>query len=315
MSERLQIVFAGAPNITNRKLNIMKKSLAFILFLLSIHQLAFGQQETILTKYTFNSLFFNPAFAGSSGEDEGSLSLQYRNQWLGVTKAPTTYLLGAERSFFDHSVGLGATLSHEGIGVNAHSEAAFNANYRMDLGNESYLSGGLRTGFSSLSSDFDQLNVRDGSDIFASGNEQLNNFAVGAGLLYHDNTFFIGLSVPSIVSVGNGSVDRNRHIYGHASVFVGDEYAAVKWVPSLLIKYQKAVPLQITLGCQAWLSDVIAPGLHWRVDESIAASVEIKVLDDLNITAAYDLTTNELRSYSAGSMELMLSYRIGNNGQ
>jgi len=293
----------------------MKKSLAFTLFLAIIGQYAFGQQETILTKYTFNSLFFNPAFAGSAGEDEGSLSLQYRNQWLGVDKAPTTYLIGAERSFFDHAVGLGATLSHEGIGVSSHSEASFNANYRMELGNERYLSGGLRTGFSLLSADFDQLNIQDGGDIFDSESEQLNIFSVGAGLLYHDNTFFMGVSVPSIIAVGNGSVDRSRHIYGHASVFIGDEYATIKWVPSLLVKYQKAVPLQITLGCQAWLSDVIAPGLHWRVDESIAASVEIKVLEDLNITAAYDLTTNELRSYSAGSMELMLSYRIGNRDQ
>jgi|GEM_PF-4019930 len=82
----------------------------------------FGQQETIMTKYVFNSLFFNPAYAGSHGEGIGTATVQYRNQWLGVVGAPTTMLASGEVSLYDNSLGIGATLGRETIGANARNE-------------------------------------------------------------------------------------------------------------------------------------------------------------------------------------------------
>lgn len=272
-----------------------------------------AQQEIILTKYTFNSLFFNPAYAGSTGEDQGSATLQYRSQWVGVEGAPTTLLAAAEYSFFDNALGLGLSVGQESIGANSNTDIGLSTSYRMRIG-EGYLSGGLRTGFGLLSTDFTRLDVLNGGDIFDSGRENLTLFNVGAGILYHDEVFEIGFSVPTIVSIGEGSIDRTQHIYGHMSVLIGDEYSSIKWQPEILVKYEKSVPLQLTIGVQAWLTERLAPGLHWRLGESLAASLEFKFLEDWSITAAYDFTTNDLHDYTAGSMELMLGYRFGDEG-
>lgn len=269
-----------------------------------------AQQEIILTKYTFNSMFFNPAYAGSNGEDQGTATLQYRNQWLGVNGAPTTILAGGEYSFFDNSVGLGATVGQEGIGSNSNTEVSLNSAYRIQLG-EGFLSGGIRVGYSYINSNFQELEVFQPGDIFDQQTENLSLFSVGAGALYHDEQFQIGLSVPTIVSIGQGSIKKRRHVYGHFSILVGDEYSTIKWKPNLLVKYEQSVPFQLTLGVQAWLNDKIAPGIHWRLGESLAVSIEMKLLEDFSLTAAYDFTTNDLHDYTTGSMEVMMGYRFG----
>lgn len=286
----------------------MKHIFLFVLVLLSTDLSA--QQEPLLTRYTFNALQFNPAYAGHRGEDLGSATLQYRSQWVGIDGAPTSYFGTGERSFFNHSVGLGIGLSYEGIGANSQTEAALSSNYRLQLRKGGYLSGGLRVGFGTINTDINKLNVRDESE-FGSNIDAIQIFSVGAGFLYHDETFQVGFSIPALFSKQNQNIQRVRHIYGHACILIGDEYATIKWKPALLVKYEKAVPLQITLGTQAWITKTFAPGIHWRVGESIALSFEVVIDQKFNITGAYDFTTNELNNYSNGSFELMLGYKFG----
>jgi len=254
-------------------------------------------------------MFFNPAFAGSNGEDNGSVSLQYRNQWFGVEGAPNTILAAGEYSFFDNKLGLGITLGQESIGANNNTEATINTAYRIELG-EGYLSGGIRSGFSSINSDFSKLNIRDQGDIYNLGSESLTFFSIGAGLLYHQETMKIGFSIPNIASVSDGSIIKKRHIYGHMEVKIGDDYSVVMWEPNLLVKYEKSVPLQLTLGLQAWLNKRFAPGVHFRLGESIALSVEVAINDRFSLTSAYDFTVNDLYDYTSGSLEIMMSYKL-----
>lgn len=270
-----------------------------------------AQQEIILTKYTFNEMFFNPAYAGSSGEDNGTLSLQYRNQWLGVEGAPTTFLLAGEYSLFENRLGLGLTLGQERLGVNTNTEASLNTTYRIQLG-EGFLSGGIRTAFSSINSDFSMLNVKDVGDVYSSGLENSTLFGIGAGIFYHLDAIKIGASMPTIASISEGSIKKAQHLYGHMELKIGDEYSTVYWQPNLLVKYEKSVPLQLTLGMQVWFKNRFAPGIHFRLGESAALSFEAMVSDKFSLTAAYDFTTNDLYDYSSGSMELMLSYKFRN---
>jgi type IX secretion system PorP/SprF family membrane protein len=290
----------------------MKKLIIIIVTLVFFQMENNAQQEIILTKYTFNSMFFNPAYAGSNGEVQGTATLQYRNQWLGVNGAPTTLLGGAEYSFFSNSLGVGATIGQEGIGSNTNTEFSINTAYRMRLG-DGFLSGGIRAGYTYISSNFLSLDVLNPGDIFDDGSEKLSLFSVGAGVLYHDNQFKIGFSIPTIVSIGEGSIEKSKHIYAHFSILIGDEYSTIKWKPNMLVKYEHAVPLQLTLGMQAWLNDRIAPGIHWRLGESLAVSIEMKFMEDFSFTAAYDFTTNDLHDYTSGSMEVMLGYKFGEN--
>ena len=299
----------------------MKNRITLILlfFLSSISICCLGQQETIMTKYTFNSLFFNPAYAGSHGEGQGTATFQYRNQWLGVEGAPTTMLASGEFSLYNNSLGLGATLGRETIGINARNELAINAAYRIKVSDKGYLSGGLRTSFFNIDSDFDALNQKDGGDqVYTPSLQMLNYLGIGFGIYYQDEAMYLGLSIPTLASIGvkDQSLDKVQHLFFNAGVVIGDDYSTVKWQPSILVKYQPAVPLQMTLSTQAWLKDTFAVGLHWRYADALALSVEFHFLDNWKISTAYDLTISDLANYSSGSPELMLGYLIdlgGNN--
>lgn len=252
------------------------KKLIIIIITLAFFQIEnYAQKEMILTKYTFNSMLFNPAYAGSNGEGQGSATLQYRNQWLGVNGAPTTMLEGAEYSLVGIFLGVGATIGQEGIGSKKNTEFSFNTAYRMHLA-EGFLIGGIRVGYTYISSNFLSLDVLNLGDIFNTASMKLSLFSVGAGVFYHDDQFKIGFSVPTIVSIGEGRLEKSKHVYGHFSILLGDEYSTINWKPYMLLKYEQAVPLQLTLGVQAWLNDKIAPGLHWRLGESLAVSIEMK---------------------------------------
>ena len=276
-----------------------------------------SQQETIMTKYTFNSLFFNPAYAGSHGDGVGTATFQYRNQWLGVEGAPTTMLASGEVSMYNNSLGLGATLGSESIGANTRNELSINTAYRIRVGRDGYMSGGIRTSLFNIDSDFPSLNVKDPDGVYDPSLSQLNFLGVGFGLFYNDKNLWLGISVPTIASIGvkDRSLDRMQHLFINAGVVIGDEYSTIKWQPSLLIKYQPAVPLQMTLSTMAWLKDTFAVGLHWRYNDAVALSAELHFMDNWKISTAYDLTISDLNDYSNGSPEIMLGYMFNIGGR
>ena len=91
---------------------------------------------------------------------------------------------------------------------------------------------------------------------------------------------------------------------------IGDEYSSIKFEPSILLKYQKAAPLQVTLGVNAWLTEGFAIGGHWRSKDALALSAELLLEEKYRLAAAYDFTTSELRKDTNGTIELMLGYNF-----
>lgn len=299
-------------------MKVFRRLIPTIAILISYTLGLLGQQETIMTKYTFNSMFFNPAYAGSHGEGIGTATFQYRNQWLGVVGAPTTMLASGEVSLYDNSLGIGATLGRETIGVDATNEVAISTAYRIRVGREGYMSGGIRTSFFNVNSNFSALNIENvGDQVYGDNLRQLNYMGVGFGLYYHDESMYLGVSVPTIATIGvkDQALNRMHHIFFNAGVVIGDDYSTIKWQPSLLVKYQPAVPLQMTLSTQAWLKETFAVGLHWRYADAIALSAELHFLENWKISTAYDLTISDLSDYSSGSPEIMLGYMFNLNSR
>ena len=69
----------------------MRRFLTIILFFVIGGTALNAQQDAMFTKYMFNSLVYNPAYAGYY--DHMYISALYRNQWSGVNEAPVTQTL------------------------------------------------------------------------------------------------------------------------------------------------------------------------------------------------------------------------------
>lgn len=273
-----------------------------------------AQQDLILTKYSFSSLFINPANAGSSGEDAGSLILNYRNQWLGFDGAPKTILAGGEVNLFDDRVGLGLTLGSEEIGINVRTDILTNYAYRIRL-DDAYVVGGIRFGYHLYESRLSELTNFD-DPLYGSDNVSFNAISIGAGLYYERPGFYVGLAVPSITTISSEHSNfKNRHVYLHtgAIIYTGDD-SDIQIEPLILLKYDFAAPIQVTLGANLWLNESFAIGVHYRSEDAFALSMEFLIMDQLSIGAAYDFTTSELNQHSSGTVELLLGYRFAYGG-
>ena len=92
----------------------MRKLFTIFIFLVFVLQGINAQQDAMFTKYAFNTLSYNPAYAGSKGFL--SLGLLHRTQWWGVQGAPHSQNLWVHTPLKGNKVGVGFSLSNDMIG-------------------------------------------------------------------------------------------------------------------------------------------------------------------------------------------------------
>ncbi len=274
---------------------------------------AFAQQDIILTNFRNNTLFFNPAFAGSNGYKQGSFFANYRDQWMGFEGSPKTQLIGGEYNLMDDKVGLGASLSRESIGVDNRYDLVANYAYRLKIDEDQQLAIGIRAGYHLFNSQLNDINYADLQDpIYDQGNISFNVFSVGTGLNYTNKQSFIGLSVPAIAAVNSqGAAYKTRHLYGYMGTsFYINDYSNFRIDPALLIKYEPAAPVQYTVMCNVWILPEFALGVLYRSQDAIALSAQLLLNQRFQVGLSYDFSTSELRKENVGGLEIMLAYMI-----
>lgn len=290
-------------------------SIIIILFSVVLH----GQQDILLTNFSANSLFLNPAYAGSKGYKQGSLFFNYRDQWMGLEGSPKTMMVGGENNFFNDRIGLGASVSRESIGIDSRIDLLTNYAYRLRLQkSKEYLSFGLRVGFHSFSSDFDIVNYSDSQDLIYDGqNNQFSVLSVGAGIYYTNKNSYVGLSIPAITAVSKSTnAFKTRHYYLHAgSKFYFNDHSDLAIEPTLLLKYEFATRVQYSLGAKAWLLPQFGIGALYRSEDGFAVSCHLEINNNLDFGVSYDFNTSELSQDNVGSVELFVGYRFDGDDQ
>lgn len=114
-----------------------------------------AQQDAMFTKYMFNTLVYNPAYAGS--HDHLSINALHRGQWWGIDGAPTTQTLSVHSPVSDR-VGIGLSLINDKIGPTGSTQVNAIYAYRIPLG-AGKLSIGLQAGVFQWRADWSQLNL------------------------------------------------------------------------------------------------------------------------------------------------------------
>lgn len=206
-----------------------------------------AQQDAMFTKYMFNSLVFNPGYAGST--DYLSVVALYRNQWYGIEGAPKTQVVTAHMPFKDR-IGLGLALANDVIGSTASSTVNLSYAYKIPFGSGT-MSIGLQGAIRNFRTDWSLLRFKDpqvGDEAF---NEELINSWLpnfGAGIYYYTPKYYIGFSVPHLIDYDLraseiDSPDLNqrigkyyRHYFFHAGLAVPVQGNAIVFKPSILFK-------------------------------------------------------------------------------
>lgn len=276
-----------------------------------------AQQDFLLTNFSSNSLFINPAIAGSSGYKQGTLFFNYRDQWMGLDGSPRTMMVGGEYNLFNDRIGLGGSISRESIGIDNRFDFLSNVAYRLPLQRDNeYLSFGLRVAAHFFSSELTAIRYTDSQDLIYDGqNDQFSVFSVGTGVYYTIKNSYIGLSVPSIVAVSKSTaLFRTRHFYLNAgSKLYFNDYNDFALEPAVLLKYEFAAPIQYSLGAKLWLVSQFGVGALYRSGDGFAVSCHVNLNDSLDLGTSYDFNTSELNQGNIGSVEIFVGYKINND--
>ncbi|WP_405398264.1 type IX secretion system membrane protein PorP/SprF [Maribacter sp. Asnod2-G09] len=295
----------------------------FLAIIITVAGLFMGhaQQDAQYTQYMYNTISVNPAYAGSRGVL--SIAALHRSQWVGLDGAPTTQTLNFHTPVSDH-VGLGLSVVNDEIGNGTNQDTYIDAafSYTVNTSEEGKLSFGLKAGGHLFNVDFTKLrNYGAETNLPNIDNKFSPNF--GAGIYYHTDQFYAGLSVPNFLqtehfdsSDSNSSslIAQERMNFYLITGYVFDLKNNVKFKPAALIKAVKGAPLQVDLSANFLFNDKFSLGAAYRWDAALSALFGFQLNDQFMIGLAYDKETTDLGAtrFNDGSFEIMLRYEFLN---
>jgi type IX secretion system PorP/SprF family membrane protein len=318
---------------------IQKTEFLLLAFVFGLSGRLVAQQEPMFTKYWFNPLLFNPAYAGSN--EHLTINALHRRQWLGIEGAPVTQSLSAHSPFSEGRAGAGIQLMNDKAGATGVFDVHFSYAYRIQIGEAWRLAGGLQAGFGNWRSSWSKLRIEQPVDIaFQSDyNRWLPNF--GAGLYLSNDRFYAGLGCPRIVEYDLRKSEQKdainarnyRHYYTTAgAVFPLNRFESVVFRPSLLLKTTGwfsflrknddfsniGAPTQLDLDASFlffqtfWIGAAYRAALERRTssDDSADLWAAWQLRNGLRIGGAYDIPLSRIRKTGSGSFELLLGYEF-----
>lgn len=321
----------------------MKKVLLLgLVFFISIQQ-GQAQQDPMFTKYMFNTLIFNPAYAGS--KEHMSMTLLHRDQWWGLDGGPTTQTLTVHSPLKGNRVGVGGSLLHDDIGPTKEIKLTGYYAYRISFnGGKSKLSLGLSASVSNWEADWTELTIDNLADPAFTTNQQMWFPNAGAGLFYYNPHFYIGLSVPSVLNnrfdsnpLGNPitlQASQVRHYYlGGGLILPFDAANTIVFKPSFLIKNSNlfgefqsnamgnvGAPTEFDIDLSLLFYEALWVGMSFRSafegfnGDSSYDSADIWMAyflrNGFRVGAAFDYTLTELQRPAQGSFEIILGYEF-----
>jgi type IX secretion system PorP/SprF family membrane protein len=300
----------------------MKQILMKKLFLSGVCLFAtvcFSQQDPQYTHYMYNMNVINPAYA-TSGDAILNLGALYRTQWVGADGAPKTLTFGAHLPL-SRKVQLGLSLISDEIGNGAKKENNFYADfaYVLQFNGSHRLSLGLKAGFTSLETNFNGFQFESGdssTDLAFADNVNIFKPNVGTGAYYFTDTYYLGLSVPNLLSSKHieerngisafGSEDAHVFFTGGYVFRLSDRF---KLKPAFMAKLvQEATTLDVSAN--VLFNDRFEFGAAYRLDDAVSALVNIAVTPEIRVGYSYDYTLSNLGQFNSGTHEVFVLFDV-----
>jgi type IX secretion system PorP/SprF family membrane protein len=275
-----------------------------------------AQQLPQFTQYMFNTVSINPAYAGS--RETLSIVGLHRTQWAGLEGGPTTQTLSMHTPLRNEKIGMGLSFINDELGYQNFTYLYGDFSYTIQTGANTKLAFGIKAGFTSYSLDPEFL-AAESADPVIYGYEDRWKPNIGAGVYWHSERWYIGLSSPRILNTNyNGTDDfeaLERQSYYLTGGYVFDLSQNVKFKPAALIKATNGAPLSYDLTANFLFNEVFWIGAAYRFNESAGAFggiADFQISKQLRIGYAYEYPISDLRPYTSGTHEVLLMFELFN---
>lgn len=281
---------------------------------------AAAQQDPQFTHYMFNTLYYNPGYAGVDGVTK--FTAMHRSQWLGYQPsfggggAPTTQILSMTAPIYKLNSGFGAYVVNDKLGPQNNLEAQ--ASYAYHLGiKDSKISFGLRVGMYSQTVNFNQYRATDPNDplLKTSGKESQVRPDLAVGAFFRKEKYYFGASFNHLIksTFDFGLSQRNAlksHMYLTGGYFYDMNFdIRLQFMSLVKSDFTKTT---VDVGGIAYFKDTMWGGLSFRQSEAAILMLGYSLLKDksLKIGYALDYVVKDQKAKQPTSHEFMLSYEL-----
>jgi type IX secretion system PorP/SprF family membrane protein len=302
---------------SNAKIAIMKtRIITFITMLLAA--VVYGQQDAQFTQYMYNTISINPAYAGSRGVM--SIFALHRTQWVGLDGAPTTNAASINTPISNSNLGLGLSFVNDKIGPTNENTISADLSYTIPTSENFKLSFGMKATANLFNLNVNKLNPVDQGDPQFQNLRNVFTPNIGAGIYYHSDKAYLGLSVPNFIQTNRYDdnevvIFKEKMNYYLIGGYVFDLSNDIKFKPAFLTKLVKGSPLQVDASANFMFVEKVEVGVAYRWSAAMSAMVGFQVTDGMYIGYGYDLETTNLENYNSGSHEVFLRYEIFKNNE
>lgn len=317
-----------------------------LLFLVTLTVTVCAQQMPQRTQYTQNNFLLNPAVAGI--ENYTDVRAGYRNQWIGLEGAPTSFYTSIHSSLNKNdrnvkrlsmrgrgsSAGSGANKNnrfyvkpHHGIGAIAQMDKSgllrtfslnLNYAYHLPLTREINMSGGVVTGLTQYRLNKNALNLLTPDDPFVAGDiGNMNKVDLGVGIWLYSQSFYVGVSGMQLLrSSSDNAASRpgaalQKHYYATGGVRVRAS-DLVTLTPSVMVKMADNGLTMVDVNTKLMYAERFWLGASYRHKDAVAATVGVYLNHMLDVSYSQDITTSDLNRVSANTHEIVLGLKLNN---
>lgn len=289
----------------------MKTKILNIVLLFSCF-LANAQQDAQFTQYMYNTININPAYAGS----RGVLSVfgLHRTQWVGLDGAPVTNTFSLN-SPLGANLGGGLSFGTDKIGPTTENAISADLSYTIRTSDSYKLSFGIKATANFFNLDISKLNPVSSSDPAFQNLE--NDFSpnVGAGIYFHSDKSYIGLSIPNFFETNryddnSFAINKERMNLYLIGGYVFDLNPNLKFKPAFLGKAIEGSPLQLDFSGNFLINEKFVVGVAWRWSAALSLMAGFQISKELYFGYGYDLETTKLENYNSGSHEIFLRFEL-----
>lgn len=296
---------------------MMRKLLAMGIFaLLSGASALYAQQDPQYTMYMYNQNVINPAYAGT--QENLRITSLYRQQWSGVEGAPETLTFSGSMPVGDR-VGVGLSVISDQIGPVKEKNFYGDFSYKLQVGKKTTLALGIKAGLT-----FHDVNLATiqttvpGDDAFAN---QINDnyFNIGTGAFLYSDNWYVGASVPNLLSAvhldesendtGTNLGSETQHFFLTAG-YVFDINENVKLKPHVLVKGAFDAPYSFDVNTNALFYDKFELGVSYRYEDSFSGLAAFQLNPNIKAGYAYDRVVSDIQVASNSSHELFLIFDL-----
>jgi len=296
------------------------------------------------SQYVMNGFLINPSFAGRDGYS--TVNLTIREQWIGMTGAPSTYAASfqtriLQNSFISKStavkkkivkptkggkIGLGGYIFNDNNGIMHRTGFQLAYAYHIPMGR----TGGVPNDFSlGLAMTAYQLAVNTNGLIYDQSDPLMNSFDRSVfipdfnfGASFTTTKYYVGFAMTNLLRGTLSLADSssiNRTELGNYYLTGGIKFPlSTDWTlePSTFIKASDMFlkSIQMDLTARVYYKNDYWAGVSYRTNDAIIMMMGLKY-DRFYFAYAYDFTLTDIRTQSFGTHELSLAVKFGESAR